>query len=188
MNLKQKAELISKAIEARFKDEVQALEARRQAFAAEALQADTGPAPSLDRSWISFANQVELAVKSTGFEHVSRYHPHLVYEPLLDHCIKLSQALPVTIHHRMGRQVKVTDKALAKVCDKLVNDIRAHIKEREAVRTALQALLATVRTYNQLTKVWPEGEALYEFLKPVPKTRELVDPNVLRLLNKELIK
>lgn len=187
MNQKQKTELIRKALVARFKEVEAALELRRQSFAAKALTAFTGPAPSLDKDWVPHSAAVTLH-SATGFEAHNRYWQDAILEPLLNRDVRMINSLPVNLRVRNGAAIEVTDSKLITEVEKLVKDIKTYIVEREAVRTALTALLATVRTYNQLTVAWPEGEAIYAFLKPVAKTRELVDPNVLKLLNKELIK
>lgn len=184
MNKSQKEKLVHETVTERFKSQRELLKERRFLLAAALVLHEAGPVPDVDPKWLAVKSTITVAGVE-GLQSDWRYRNSADYEPLLSMDFTLRPAMPVTQAIRATGKVTAEGLHLKKF-NKFVDDVLTLRDKETKLRTDLEALLAPVRTYNQLLKVWPEGEELYKKYAPAPKTTALADPSLVTRLNATL--
>lgn len=182
MNKHQKETLVARTLEQKGKKQLAALTDRLRKLANELYDEAIPKAPSNDPVWIYHSNEIKIA--HYGFSRHARRHEHNLQQDELS----LGSARPFPQAFRYNGNGLSPSARLAKKFDTWVSDLEKLKDEQKAIERDLNALLATVKTYKQLTVAWPEGLELYKDFQPESASRALVDPSVIQRLNKELVK
>lgn len=181
MNKTQKETLVARTLEQKGKKQLTALTERLKKLANELYDEAIPKAPSNDPAWVLHLNDINI--DHNGFVRYLGKFSH----KLQQRSLSIGVSRPFPQEYRYDKTVRPSAK-LSKKFDTFITDLEKHKDEQAQVERDLNALLATVKTYKQLTVAWPEGLELYKDFQPESASRALVDPSVIQRLNKELVK